>query len=520
MEILKINDVPKLLKSNSFVLIDGFVGIGVPEELLISIENSFLKNAYPNSLSIMFVAGFGDGKTKGLCHLAHEGLIKKAIGGHWGLGGSRLSNLVNENKIEGHNFPQGVLAQMIRDMAAKKSGTLSKVGLGTFVDPDLQGGKVNSITKKELVSKITLNNEENLFFHVPTKKIDYALLKGSSADEDGNISFENEALFLEGFHMAAATKNSGGKVIVQVEKILKAGSIQPKDVKIPSILVDYVVIAEDPKNHMQTYDEHFNWGFAYNNLSSKSTNINFPLDERKIIARRCALNLKKESKILNYGIGMPESIALVLKEEKLNNYYIPTVEPGAIGGTPMGGLSFGASLNPICIIEQPSQFDFYDGGGLDMAFLGLAQCDEFGNINVSKFGDKLAGCGGFINITQNSKEVIFCGTFTAGDLKISCEDGKLNILKEGKFKKFIKNVEQITFSGDFAKKHNKKVLYITERAVFELRKEGLTLIEIAEGIDLEKDILANMDFIPLFDKEIKIMDKRIFLDNPMGLNFE
>lgn len=519
MEIVKAKDVPSIIKNNSFIVIDGFVGIGVPEEVLLNIEKSFLENGEPNSLSIMFVAGFGDGKTKGLCRFAHEGLVKKAIGGHWGLGGSQLSKLVNENKIEGYNLPQGVISQMIRDMAAKKVGTLSKVGLGTFVDPDLQGAKVNSITEENIVHKLNILGEDTLFFKFPTNKIDYALLRGSSADEDGNISFENEALLLEAFHIATATKNYGGKVIVQVEKILKAGSIQPKDVKIPSILVDYVVVAEDLNNHMQTYGEYFNYGFAYNNLSSESTTIDFPLDERKIIARRCALNLKKESKILNYGIGMPESIALVLKEEKQDQLFIPTVEPGAIGGVPMGGLNFGASLNPICIVEQPSQFDFYDGGGLDMAFLGLAQCDRYGNINVSKFGPKLAGCGGFINITQNSKEVIFCGTFTAGGLEIICENGKLKILKEGKIKKFINNVEQITFSGEFAKKNNKKVLYITERAVFELRKEGLTLIEIAEGIDIEKDIIQNMEFRPLIAEKIDIMDSRIFSENIMGLNF-
>lgn len=516
MKILNSNEIVKLIENNSFIAIDGFVGIGVPEEILLKIEKSFLEKGYPHSLSIIFAAGFGDGKTKGLNRIAHERLIKKVIGGHWGLA-PNLGKLAIENKIEAYNLPQGVIAQMFRNMAANKPGIISKVGLGTFVDPDLEGGKLNSVTKEEIVSKINILGEELLFYKSP--RLDYAILRGTSSDEDGNISCENEALVLEGIHIASATKNAGGKVIVQVEKVVKKGSIPPKEVKIPGILVDYVVVVEDIKNHMQTFGEQYNYGYTNNNALFSDNAISFPLDERKIIARRCAMNLRKESKVLNYGIGMPESIALVLKEENQNMNFTPTVEPGAIGGIPMGGLSFGASFNPICILEQPTQFDFYDGGGLDMAFLGLAQCDQYGNINVSKFGSKLAGCGGFINITQNAKEVIFCGTFTAGGLEIAVENGKLKIIKEGKTKKFIKNVEQITFSADLAKNNNKKVLYITERAVFELRKEGLTLIEIANGVDLEKDILANMEFKPLFAKEIKFMNKEIFLDKPMGLIF-
>lgn len=516
MKFLNAIEVPDLIKNSSFLAIDGFVGIGVPEEILLNIEKSFLEKGYPHSLSFIFAAGFGDGKNRGLNRIAHEGLVKKAIGGHWGLA-PNLGKLAIENKIEAYNLPQGVISQMFRNMAANKPAIISKVGIDTFVDPDLEGGKVNTVTKEDIVNKINVFGEEVLFYKCP--KLDYAILRGTSSDEDGNISFENEALLLEGIHIASATKNAGGKVIVQVEKVVKRGSISPKEVKIPGILVDYVVVVEDIKNHMQTFDEQYNYGYINNNALFSDSVISFPLDERKIIARRCAINLRKDSKVLNYGIGMPESIALVLKEENQNMNFIPTVEPGAVGGIPMGGLSFGASFNPACILEQPTQFDFYDGGGLDMAFLGLAQCDQYGNINVSKFGSKLAGCGGFINITQNAKEVVFCGTFTAGGLEIAIENGKLKIIKEGKTKKFIKNVEQITFSAELAKKNEKKVLYITERAVFELRKEGLTLVEIANGIDIEKDILNNMEFKPIFAKEIKFMNKEIFLNKPMGLIF-
>ncbi|KDE61448.1 CoA transferase, partial [Fusobacterium necrophorum DJ-1] len=321
----------------------------------------------------------------------------------------------------------------------------------------------------------------------------------------------------EALSIATAVKNNGGKVFVQVERMVK--SISPKDVKIPGILVDYVVISE-ASNHMQTLSEQFNEMYVSNHLMLQEGGLSdFILDERKIIARRSAMVLGKEKRILNYGIGMPEMIPLVLREEKQEKWFIPTVEPGAIGGTPMGGLNFGASINPTCIIDQPYQFDFYDGGGLDVAFLGLAQCDAVGNINVSKFGPKIAGCGGFINITQNAKEVVFCGTFTAGGLKIKVENGELRIIQEGKIKKFVSNLDQITFSGNLAAGKGKKVLYITERAVFELRKEGLTLIEIAPGIDLQKDILNQMDFVPLIAKDLKQIDAKIYKEEKMELEF-
>lgn len=516
LRFIKPSQVSEIIDNNSFIAICGFVGIGVPEEILINIENSFLENGYPNNLSIIFAAGFGDSKSRGLGHFAHKGLLKRVVGGHWGLS-PKLGELANNNEIEAYNLPQGVISQMFRDMAAGKPGTISHVGLGTFIDPDFQGGKLNKVTTENIVEKVTLKGKELLFYHAP--KIDYALLRGTSADEDGNISFEEEALTLEALSAATAAKNSGGKVIVQVKRKVKKGSIAPKDVKIPGIMVDYVVVSNTPENHMQTFNENFNIGYVTNNIAVEETSAKAKLDERKVIARRCAMLLDKNKKILNYGIGMPEVIATILNEEGQEKYFTPTVEPGAIGGTPMGGLSFGATLNATAVLDQPYQFDFYDGGGLDIAFLGLAQCDAKGNINVSKFGPKIAGCGGFINITQNAKEVVFCGTFTAGGLKVEFINGELRILQEGKVKKFIKEVEQITFSGDTANKNNKKVTYVTERAVFELTKDGLMLIEIAPGIDLQKDILEQMEFTPLISENLKLMKSKIFRDEKMELVF-
>lgn len=511
MEFISAKEVAKKIKNNSVVATGGFVGIGVAEEILTEIENYYLENKRPTNLTLIYAAGQGDGKDKGLNHLAHEGMVSKVIGGHWGLA-PKLGTLALENKIQGYNLPQGVISHMFRDIASGKKGTISKIGIGTFVDSQLQGGKVNEVTTEEIVKDISIEGERYLYFKAPSK-IDFAILRGTLSDEDGNISLEKEALTLESLALAMATRNSGGKIAVQVEKKVKNGSINPKLVGIPSIFVDYVVVCSDAKYHHQTfgteYDETFvNSSILVNDLKKKSA-----LDERKIIARRCAMFLSKDDKILNYGIGMPEGIAEVLKDGNQEHLFTPTVEPGAIGGTPAGGLSFGASVTPQAIIDQPYQFDFYDGGGLDVAFLGLAQCDSSGDINVSKFGPKIAGCGGFINISQNAKKVVFCGTFTAGGLEIEIKDDQIKIITEGKNKKFIKKVEQITFSSKTANLNNQPVYYVTERAVFKLSKDGLELIEIAPGIDLEKDVLKNMEFKPIISPELKLMDKRIFEDD-------
>lgn len=514
-KFIKASEVPNLIDDGATLLLDGFVTIGVPEEIYYEVEKSFLEKGKPRDLSLMFAAGFGNAKYgTGLNRFGHKGMVKKAIGGHWGLA-PKLGELANQNEIIGYNLPQGVIAQMFRDMAANKPGTLSHVGLGTFVDPELQGGKINSITTEEIVEKLHLNGRDVLFFK--GQKGDIALLKGTTADCEGNISVEEEPLTLETLSMATAVKNNGGKVIVQVKNVLKDGYIQPKNVKIPGIMVDYIVVAENLDFHKQTFIEQYNEKYVTREKVEGLTVEPVKLDERKIIARRCALLLTKDKKILNYGIGMPEMIANILNEEGQETHFIPTVEPGAIGGTPAGGLNFGASIYPRAIVDQPYQFDFYDGGGIDAAFLGLAQCDSEGNINVSKFGPKIAGCGGFINITQNAKEVVFCGTFTASGLDIAIEDEKLVIKTEGKIKKFIKDVEQITFSGNLARKNGKKVTYVTERAVFELKENGITLTEIAPGIDLEKDILGQMDFTPLISEDLKLMDLRIFKNEKMGL---
>lgn len=504
-KVISIEQSVDLIKNGATVAVGGFVGCAHPEQITLEIEKQYLKRHVPNNLTLVFAAGQGDGKDRGLNHLGYEGLVHRIIGGHWALT-PKLQKLALENKVEAYNLPQGVISHLYRDIAAGKPGTITHVGLKTFIDPRIEGGKLNEITKEDIVKVVNIEEKEYLLYKA--FPIDVVLLRATYADEDGNATMEKEALTLDATAMAQAAKNSGGIVILQVEKVVTKGSLDPRKVKIPGIYVDAIVVAST-ENQMQTFSENFNPAYCGDTKVPADSIEPLPLNERKVIARRCAKELVPNA-VTNLGIGIPEGIAIVANEEGIADQMTLTVEPGGVGGVPAGGLSFGASTNPVCILDQSSQFDFYDGGGLDVAFLGLAQCDKSGNINVSKFGPKIAGCGGFINITQNAKKLIYCGTFTAGGLKVKIGEGKLIIENEGKAKKFVDAVEQITFSGEYASSIGQTVLYVTERAVFKLTKEGLLLEEIAPGINLEKDILDNMDFKPIISPELKLMDENMF----------
>jgi propionate CoA-transferase len=514
-KIVSAKEAIDLISDNDTVVASGFVGTGIPEKILIELENKFLAEKSPKNLTLIYTAGIGDRNEAGMNRFGHEGLLKKVIGGHWGLV-PKLSKLALENKILAYNLPQGVIAHMYRDSAAKKPRTITSVGLGTFVDPRFEGGKINSVTREDIVELIEFDGEQYLAYK--TFPINIAIIRGTTADSQGNITMEKEALTLESISMAMCAKNSGGLVIAQVERIAEKNSLNPQKVKIPGILVDCIVQSE-PQFHKQTLTTQYNPGLSGELRIPLSSIEEMEMDERKIIARRAAFELEVNS-VVNLGIGMPEGIANIANEEKILDYITLTAEPGVIGGIPSGGLDFGTAVNTEAIIDQPYQFDFYDGGGLDLAFLGMAEADQCGNVNVSRYTGKLVGCGGFINITQNAKKVIYLGTFTAGGLKVEAKDKKLNIASEGKFKKFKNQVEQITFSGKIASQMNKEILYITERAVFSLSREGLVLEEIAPGISPEKDIFPYMEFMPLISENLKKMDERIFTDQPMELKKE
>ena len=492
----------------------GFVGNGTPEELIVALENRFLENGDPRNITLLFSSGLGDAKERGLNRLAHKGLFKRVIAGHYGLM-PKIGRMALNNEFEAYNFPQGILTNLYRAVAGRKPDVFSKVGLGTFVDPRIEGGKVNARAKADLVEVVELAGEEWLF--MKAFPINIALIRGTTADTTGNITMEKEILSLDTLAMATAVKNSGGYVLAQVERIAGRGTLNPKHVKVPGILVDFVVVAR-PENHMQTYATPYSPAYAGEIKVPLKSIPQLPLDERKIIARRAGLELRPYD-IINLGIGVPEGVSNVANEEKILTYLTMTVEPGIVGGVPAGGLDFGASTNPEAIIDMPDQFNFYDGGGLDLTCLGMAQCDRYGNVNSSKFGPRLAGCGGFINISQNAKTVLFVGTFTAGGLEVAIEDEKLKIIQEGKVKKIVKDVEQITFSGRIGSQSGQTVLYITERCIFRLKDEKLELIEVAPGIDIGKEILPNMEFKPVINA-VSIMDRRIFQSRQMDIRPE
>ncbi|MDR3555179.1 MAG: acyl CoA:acetate/3-ketoacid CoA transferase [Syntrophobacteraceae bacterium] len=516
-KLVTAEEAVSIILDGDTVVFGGFAGVGLCEEVALALEERFLATGKPNNLTLLFAVatGPGDDRNKGLNHLAHEGLLRRIIGGHWGLA-PKIQKLAIENKVEAYNLPLGIISHLFRNIASRKAGIFSQVGLGTFVDPRNGGGKLNAKTTEDLVRLLDIEGEEYLYYKA--LPVNVAVIRGTTADTDGNITMEREALTLESLSIATAARTSGGLVIAQVERVAQAGSLNSRQVKIPGILVDCVVVAR-PENHWQTITDQYNPAFSGETRIPLTSLPAMPMDIRKIIARRAVFELKPNC-VVNLGIGMPEGVASVAYEESILDFITLTAEPGVIGGLPSGGLNFGVGVNAAAIIDQPYQFDFYNGGGIDVAFLGMAQADRQGNVNVSRFGPKLAGAGGFINISQNSKKVVFVGTFTAGGLKCRLDNRGLAIEQEGKVGKFVRDVEQITFSGPYGAKSGQKILYITERCVFRLGDQGLELTEIAPGVDLQKDILDLIDFKPLMRRPPKLMDERIFKPGPMGLKEE
>lgn len=484
-------------------------GVMEPCSLYEAIEQRFLETGSPNNLTLVHSSGIGNGHGGGISRFGHEGMVRRVVGGHWGWS-KPMQALALENKIEAYNFSQGVLCHLYREIAAHRPGVITKTGKYTFVDPRISGGKLNDVTKEDLVELINIGGTEYLYYK--TFPIDVTIIRGTYADEFGNIGMDQEPAKLDLLAAAQAAHNSGGKVIAQVKHLVKGDSLGAKRVWIPGVYVDAVVV--DPAQ-WQTGEGEYNPAFSGDMTIPLDALKPFPLSPRKVVARRAFMELEKNT-VINLGFGMPDGVAAVAAEEGFAHQVTMTIEQGIYGGVPAQGDIFGVASNPMAVIDECAQFDFYSGRGLDTTFLGMAQTDQLGNVNVSKFGPTIAGSGGFIDISQSAKKVVFCGTFTAGGLKEEIVDGQLRILQEGRAHKFIPNVEHITFASRYAFEEKQEVLYVTERAVFRLIDGKPVLIEIAPGVDLEKDILAQMDFKPEISPDLKLMDDCIFREELMG----
>ena len=509
MKIVSLQEAVRYIRDNDLLLIGGSGGgHAVPEALIVALEKRFLAENQPHNLTLLHPVGIGDNISQGVGHLAHPGLVKRIVTGAL-VNSPAFQKRAAEDSVEAYTLPQGALSQLMREMAAGRPGLLSHVGLHTYIDPRQDGGRQSQSAREDLVELVRLDGKEWIFYK--PYKVDVAFLRGTTADEDGNISMEKEAVFGEMLSMAQATHRNGGLVIVQVERLTQRGALPAKRIKIPGMLVDLLVI--DP-HQRQTYLTEYSAAYAGEIRLPEDAITPLALDVRKVIARRAALELRPNA-ICNLGAGVSTGIGAIAAEEGIANRITLTNEQGLNGGSPSADA--GAAINYTSIVDQPYQFDFYDGGGLDLAFLSFAEVDANGSVNVSRFGDRIIGVGGFVNISQNAKKVIFSGTLTAGGLNVAIEDGKLKITQEGRAKKFVPKLQQVSYNGVYADERGQEALYITERAVFRKQAGQLELIEIAPGVDLDQDVLAQMAIQPLVSPDLKLMDARLFRPEPMGL---
>jgi acyl CoA:acetate/3-ketoacid CoA transferase len=461
------------------------------EAILAALEERFLETGHPRDLTLVHSLGLGDRDAMGTNRLAHEGMVRRVIAAHF-TWSPRMQQLVGEEKIEAYCFPGGVVEHLLREIGAGRPGLFTHSGLGTFVDPRQGGGRCNARSRDTLVELLHIDGREVLRYK--PFKVDVAIVRGTYADARGNVSPEEEAIDMDIQTIALAAHNSGGRVLAQVRQVVEAGSLHPRHVRIPGIMVDAVVTApEQLQFYGLGYDATVSGGRRAH-LGRLAADMPTKL-ERRIIARRAALELVPGAS-LNFGFGIPGGIFAVIAEKGVGDQLWMSVEQGVHNGRMLDDALFGAARNADAIVSSIEQFDYYSGGGVDIAFLGMGEADAEGNVNVSRLGGTLIGPGGFIEIAQNAKKVVFCGTFDAQGTRTEYVGGSLRILQPGKVKKFVNRVEHITFSGAFARARGQEVLYITERAVFRLGEPGLEIVEVAPGIEIDRDILPHMGFAP------------------------
>ncbi len=509
-------DSVSMIKDGDTICTIGMTLISASESILKEIEKSFLETGHPRNLTLLHSCGQSDRKD-GIQHFAHEGLVSRLIGSHWGLQ-PRWMEMIANNQVEAYCLPQGQIAQLYHSMACGLPGKMSKVGLGTFVDPRIEGGKMNERTKTlgDIIDVIEYKGEEYLFYNeVP---INVCIIRGTVCDEMGNLTTDEEAMKLEVLPAVFAAKRYGGKVIAQVKRVAQTGTLNPKSITVPGVFIDAVVVCENPfEDHRQTSSWYFDPSYSGQLRVPQNTIEPLEFNERKFIGRRACMEIYNGA-VINLGTGIPNDVVgKICNEEAIADDIMITVESGIYGGVQAGGIDFGIGRNLYAMIGHHEQMDYYNGAGVDITFMGFGELDEEGNINATKMGSRCTGAGGFIDITLNAKKVIFCGTFTASGAKYSFENGKLTILQEGKIRKMVSNVAQISFNGKLSRAKGQEVVIVTERAVFELVPKGVMLTEIAPGIDLKKEVLSLMDFKPIISKNLKIMDKDLFKNGIFGL---
>ncbi|KAL0220364.1 hypothetical protein RCL1_000218 [Eukaryota sp. TZLM3-RCL] len=499
-KLTTIDQVLPLIRDDSTLACSGFCTASVANYFCSSFAKYFAANQSPKNLTLVYAAGQGDGQTEGLNHFAIPKAVKRVVGGHYNLA-PKLGKMALANEIEAYNFPQGVISSGYRSLARNEPFVISRIGLHTFVDPRLEGGKVTPECSEDLVSLMEIDGVEYLKYKLP--KLDVVVIRGSIADHEGNISMQDEGVNADVLVIAQACKANNGIVIAEVNSVVphlsRDAKILPINVHVPGVFVDHVL--EIPEEFQcQTFKTKFNPDFIGVDCweeNGETSSAPVPPLLRSIVGSRSAMEFLhlKPNPVCNIGIGMPEDCAFWCNKNSIS--LVNTVEVGGLEGIPASGLNFGCMYKPRAIIPQNSMFDSYHSGTfLDVAVLGLAEVDQLGNLNVSKFGTRLAGSGGFIDIAQSCPTILFVGTFNAGKLEVDIKDGKLVIVKEGTMKKFVKKVQQVTFSAYFATLKKQVVKYITERATFELINGVLTLMSIAPGVDLQRDVLDHMDFIP------------------------